>query len=453
MNTKCVLWRLALAGMLFALTGSTQGFEQRVSQAEDSMMVPPCHGGTADTIRSTQSTPTSLGTEIRQLRGEVGDLRRDVQRLIQLLEAHLATLPEREEEREEHPNPTQGPPDVGQSPENTNNEEFALLNADGAREEWNLGLQEAVRIGLANCPGVMLETRKGDEGDTIIRSRDADAARMEAHVSNLIGNIEDAYVDLWVTSGELRTMQQARDATSDLWQQLNDNPDSPVQQQAAAREQYFCFRTQMEESLQLVQRKERQLRAFLGLITDDGRVIVPAGLPERLQSRIDLEEIMDEAYGNSPIIQQQIAVVRQCEQQLTRRESAVVASGASDRRDRVELRKLQQNLAREQARLGDIQQNVQSMLTSAVQNHDFCGRTLQSHRNRRTAVEEEIRTLTDLARAGKLKEVDLILDAQRRWVAACKDCFSTSASLISATRELHRRKGTLLSYHRISILE
>jgi hypothetical protein len=119
----------------------------------------------------------------------------------------------------------------------------------------------------------------------------------------------------------------------------------------------------------------------------------------------------------------------------------------------VELRKLQQDLAREQARLGYIEQNVQSMLTSAVQNYDFCGRTLQSHRNRRTAAEEEIRTLTDLARAGKLKEVDLIRDAQRRWVAACKDCFSTSANLISATRELHRRKGTLLSYHRISILE
>lgn len=402
-------------------------------------------------------------TEIQQLRVEVRDLRRDVQHLVQLLEAQLPNSFESDKGREEPLSTPQDAPNVVQLPEDANSKEIPLPDADGPRATWNLTLHEAILLSLANCPTVQLQTRQEESGDILIRPRDAhaDVASTKAQVTRLISDVERAYVDLWTAHGKYRTARQARDASLDLWRQLVQNAGSSegtVEQKAAAWDQYSYLAGQMKESSQLMQSGERRLRTLLGLTARDERAIVPAGLPDLSPphiTRTKFDEMLDRAFRNLPDIQRQTEVVRQCELQFMSMswESIQPAPESDSEHGRgMELQDQALRVARERARLEDIKLNAAHLLTTSVRDLDYCRRVLQTHRNRRTASENHIRALSEMAHAGKPYDVDLILNAQRRWASCCSDCLTASAGQFSATSGLHIRQGTLLEFHGVSML-
>lgn len=453
---------IVLVGFQVGLGASAQSAEPTTNQATNPP-APTLSQAAQSEKDSTKPRHAARRTEMQQLRVEVRDLRRDVQHLVQLLEAQLSNPSESDKGREEPLSTPQDAPNVVQLPEDASSKETPPPDADGPRATWNLTLREAILLSLANCPTVQLQTRQGESGDILIRPRDAhaDVASTKAQVTRLISDVERAYVDLWTAHGKYRTARQARDASLDLWRQLIQNAGSSegtVEQKAAAWDQYSYLAGQMKESSQLMQSGERRLRTLLGLTARDERAIVPAGLPDLSPpdiTRTKFDEMLDRAFRNSPDIQQQTEVVRQCELQfMSMSWESIIAAPESDseRGQGMELQNQATRVARERARLELIKRNALQMFTASVRHLDYCRQVLQAHRNRRTAAEFEIRALSELLHARKSNDVDLILNAQRRWASSCSDCLTASAGQFSATSGLHIRQGTLLEFHGVSML-
>ena len=453
---------IVLVGFQVGLGASAQSAERTTNQATNPP-APTLSQATQSEKDSTKPRHVARRTEIQQLRVEVRDLRRDLQHLVQLLEAQLPNSSESDKGREAPLNAPQDTPNIIQLPEDANSTETPRSDADGPRATWNLTLREAILLSLANCPTVQLLTLHEESGDILIRPRDAhaDVASTKAQVTRLIRDVEGAYVDLWTAHGKYRTARQARDASLDLWRQFVQNAGSSegtVEQKAAAWDQYSYFAVQLKESWQLMQSGERRLRTLLGLTARDERAIVPAGLPDLSPpdiTRTKWDEMLERAFRNLPDIQQQTEVVRQCELQFISMswESIKAAPESDGERGRwAELRNQALRVARERARLEDIKLNAAHLLTTSVRNLDYCRQVLQAHRNRRTAAEFEIRALSELVHARKSNDVDLILNAQRRWASSCSDCLTATAGQFSATSGLHIRQGTLLEFHGVSML-
>ena len=110
------------------------------------------------------------------------------------------------------------------------------------------------------------------------------------------------------------------------------------------------------------------------------------------------------------------------------------------------------NLARELARLEEIELNTLHLLGTAYRNLDLFYTTAQTHFNRWQASYEEVQTLTELYKGG-LTEIDLVLDAQRRRAQAQNDYYRALCDYNKAVTEVHFRKGSLLEYNSVYLSE
>ena len=325
MITRRIIKCQVVAGMLLTLISSLQAGQQHANSFTSSRV----RQAASDPRSTAKARPTVLRTELKQLREEVRHLRRDVQRLVQLLEAQLPESSENSNAREERPIGAQNEPSATELSENAIRPRTPPSDRDLPLATWNLTLKDAIIIGLENSPALKVTTRQGAKDAIIVGSNDKDTASTEAQVIGLIREIEDAYGDLWTAHGDFQAMRQARESSLVLWRQIVRNANSSpslLEEEATVRNQFFHFRTQVNQSLQSRQAKERRLRAVLGLAADDGQTIIPADLPNRSTSSVNWEENRNEAFANSRAIQEQRAVVRQRELQPLTRESNEAAS-------------------------------------------------------------------------------------------------------------------------------
>lgn len=109
-------------------------------------------------------------------------------------------------------------------------------------------------------------------------------------------------------------------------------------------------------------------------------------------------------------------------------------------------------LAREKARLEDMELNVSHLLTTAIQNLDYNYLNAQTHFNRWVAAEKEVEALTALVKGGKAT-VNLVLDGQRRRANAQADFYRSIVEYNKAIANVHFRKGSLLEYNNITLAE
>ncbi len=122
------------------------------------------------------------------------------------------------------------------------------------------------------------------------------------------------------------------------------------------------------------------------------------------------------------------------------------------RQEMAGVRNAQLQLAREKARLKDMELNVSHTLTSAIQTLDFQYHAAQSHFNRWAAAEKEVEALKALYEGGQAN-VDLVLDGQRRRAQAQADFYRAVAEYNKSIANVHFRKGTLLAYDNIKLAE
>jgi outer membrane protein TolC len=338
---------------------------------------------------------------------------------------------------------------------------------------------------------------------------DITLASFEGAVRNLVMDVENTYWDLHLAFRNLETAKIGRDSAQVTWkiayEKWNQGVE-PVQAEAQAREQYFNFRAQVENSLRDLYNRENQLRFLMGLAATDGRLIRPIDEPTMAKVSFDWRTISAEALVRSPELRQQKWSLKQRELELTSAKNQLLpkldvgaiykwvgrgndliqanrngarfpadpGSSAFEeltggdyqefalffdfavpvgyRRELAGVRHAQLQLARDKARLEDMELNTAHLLTTAIRNVDSSYVLAQTHFNRWSAAEKEVESVLALYKGGKTT-LDLVLDAQKRRAQAQSDFYRAVCEHSKAIAEVHFRKGSLLEYNNVELAE
>lgn len=288
----------------------------------------------------------------------------------------------------------------------------------------------------------------------------------------------------------------------------------PVQAEAEARGQYFLFRSQVEEALGGTQGQagqdglyalENKLRYLMGIAATDGRLIRPSDEPTMARVDFDWRDIRTEALVRSPELRQQKWAIKQRKlellsaknqllpqmdvgvlyrwiglgnqlitadrnnppfpetgstafQELTRGEFQEAAFTfnfvlpVGFRNELAGVRNAQLQLARDKARLEDMELSQTHVLTAAVRALDTNYVLAQTQFNRWVAAEKEVESVQALYTGGKTT-IDRVLDAQRRRAEAEDAHYRALCNYNKSIAEVHFRKGSLLDYNNVFLSE
>ena len=403
----------------------------------------------------------SIRSELRALREEVKIVRRDVRRLIELLEGRVgAQDPLQPEDPFQHDEPPGASPDSD-------------LRGDAANV-WDLTLREAIKIALHHSELLTLVSfGPTTDGPITIRRKTPDVSLTDAEdeALKLVSNVEQAYWDLWLAYRNVDTMQAARDTALDVWRDVRAEKQAfGLSAGAHARAQYFLFRGQAEEALAEVYAAEKRLRRLLGLAETDGRLIRPVDEPTLSEATFDWDEALAEA-DNLPVLKRQRWEVRQAEMEAEA--TAVYLSGLERQRwqpQRVEeeaeampvpievplgfrkelagLRNAQLRLAKERALLEETKLSVRHQLVDALRNLNKAYVGAQTNHNQRVASEQELEAWME--RLSEVKaSADRLAVAQERSAGARRDYWRSVVDFATALKNVHLKKGSLLSFRHV----
>jgi outer membrane protein TolC len=379
--------------------------------------------------------------------------------------------------------------------------------------DWFQALEAEAKMPLMRGRGVAINRLP------VILSRmrtDVSLAEFEQAVRQLMRDLEFTYWDLNAQYRTLETAKIGRDSTLRSWRDTNvklSEGNATIQEEAQAREQYFFFRSQVEQSLRDVYTTENQLRFLMGLAASDGRLIRPSDEPSTARVDFDWSEIHNEALVRSADLRRQKWLIKQREIQLIAARNQLLPQlnvtamyrwlGLGDhfglgqdrtginfpnpgsqawdeltegryqeskiglefvppkigaRKELSGVRNAELAVARSRAQLEDMELNVSHTLASAVRDLDTQYQLAQTHFNRLGASEREVNAVETVyregaAEAGKRPTLDLVLDAQRRRANAQTDYFRAVANYNKAIAEVHFRKGSLLEYNGVQLAE
>ncbi len=345
---------------------------------------------------------------------------------------------------------------------------------------------------------------------------DISLADFEAAVRNMVQDLENSYWDLHFAYRFLETAKIGRDSALVTWRNQYETLDigaGTAQQEAQSREQYFFFRSQMETALRDLLAAENRLRWLMGISPTDGELLRTVDRPTLARVDFDWAAAHTESIARTAELRRQRWSVKQRETELILARNQLLPQldlvgryrwlGMGDelivsprrgidylnpdtglpqsgsvawdsltdgkyqefrfglqftpprigaRQELAGVRNAELNLAREKARLEDMELNTSHLLTTAMQNLDFHYRNAQTHFNRWAAAEKEVEALMALVKGGK-GTVDLVLDGQRRRASAQADFYRAIVEYNKAIAHVHFRKGSLLEYNNITLAE
>ncbi len=237
---------------------------------------------------------------------------------------------------------------------------------------------------------------------------DVALADFKVGVRNMISDVERAYWDVYYNYRNLAAVRAGRDSALQTWRKIypreQGNKGGEAEKEAQAREQYFMFRAQAENSLQLLYTAESRLRYMMGLAPTDGRLIRPADEPITMEVRFNLKEILPEALDRG------------------------------DRRSQGEERELVQ------------------VLTNAVRDVDRNYQVSQTTFNRRIAAAKQVEAIKAGYDVGTVT-LDMLLDAQRRLADAEIGYYRALVDYNIAILHVYFFKGSLLERNGILLAE
>jgi outer membrane protein TolC len=279
--------------------------------------------------------------------------------------------------------------------------------------------------------------------------------------------------------------------------------------EAQAREQYFFFRSEVEQALTDVYRCENRLRFMMGISASDGRLIRPSDEPTTARISFDWQQSLVETLSRSAELRRQKWVIKQKELELTAAKNMILprldlvgrwrflgmgqelinqnyaaynANGRDPlngtdaystllggqfqewqagaqflmplgfRRELATVRNYQLQLTRERARLQDEELEASHALVEAVRNVDTNFALAQTNFNRRVAAERQVEAVQAAYDAGTVT-LDQLLDAQRRRAEAESSYARTIVDYTRSISQLHFRKGSLLEYNGVFLAE
>ena len=286
--------------------------------------------------------------------------------------------------------------------------------------------------------------------------------------------------------------------------------------EAQAREQYFFFRSDVEQALTDVYRCENRLRYMMGISASDGRLIRPADEPTTARISFDWQQSLVEALSRSAELRKQKWFIKQKELELTAAKNLLLPRldiggryrflglgenllsqkykpfpqpappiGGSPtvtledtdaysslmggqfqewqaqaqflmpigfRRELSTVRHYQLQLARERARLQDEELEASHSLVESARNLDTNFALSQTNFNRRVAAERQVEAVQAAYDAGTVT-LDQLLDAQRRRADAESSYYRAIVDYNRSISQMHYRKGSLLEYNGVFLAE
>ena len=339
---------------------------------------------------------------------------------------------------------------------------------------------------------------------------DVTLADFEIAVRNHVSDVERTYWDLYFFYRNLEAAKRGRDAALRTWQAINARvaeriPGGSAAEEAQAREQYFFFRSRVEEALRDLYKTENRLRYIMGLAPADGRLIRPSDEPTVAKVAFDWNVILCESLMRSVEIRRQRWRIKQRELELIAARNNLLPQldvvglyrwlGVGDnlisgdrngqnfpapgstaldeltegnyqesrvglefslpiglRRELAAVRHQQLRLAREKAVIEDIELEIAHELTDAVQNLEAEYVLTQTNFNRLSSARQQFFSVESAFVAGRVP-LELLLDAQRRAVEVQIEYYQSLVEYNRAILQVHFRKGSLLEYDGIMLAE
>ncbi|HVX61769.1 MAG TPA: TolC family protein [Pirellulales bacterium] len=345
---------------------------------------------------------------------------------------------------------------------------------------------------------------------------DITLADFEAGVRNMVSDVERAYWDLYYNYRNLAAVQAGRDSALQTWRKVYalyvaGSKGGEAEKEAQAREQYFLFRAQVENSLGLLYTAESRLRYMMGLAPTDGRLIRPADEPTTAEVQFAWHEILPEGLTRSVEIRRQKWIVRQNELKLQASRNYLlprldmqalyrwrgfgdqlvnyqgqafnanaVGTGANNgsgawntlwggqyqewqlglnltvpigfRLAMAGVRNAELVLAQSRALLQDQELELVHVLTNSIRDLDRNYQVSQTTFNRRVAAAKQVEAVKAGYDAGTVT-LDMLLDAQRRLADAEIAYYRALVDYNVAILQVHFRKNSLLEYNGVYLAE
>jgi len=380
--------------------------------------------------------------------------------------------------------------------------------------DWNVNLEAEFRQPLLQGAGVQFNRIAGpgaipgyNNGVIIARiNTDIALAEFEANVRNLVSDVERAYWALYLAYRELDAVIAGRDSALQTWRKIHalyevSARGGEAEKEAQAREQYFLFRSQVQQRLSNLYSVEANLRYIMGLASADGRLIRPADEPTTAKVSFDWHESHSEALVRNVDLRRQKWKVKQREMELIAaknyllprldavgkyswlglgdhmiranpgddpRENAYQSLTMGDyqgwqfglemnlpigfRKELAGVRHAQLYLARERAILQEEELELSHQLAHAIRDLDGGYIVTRTNFNRRVAAQKQVDAV-EAAYETETVTLDLLLDAQRRLAEAEIEYYRSLVGYNQSIVGVHFRKGSLLEYNGVYLAE
>ncbi len=365
-----------------------------------------------------------------------------------------------------------------------------------------------------NLTGATQQT-PGFDGVLLARINvDISLADFEAGVRNLISDVEQAYWELSFAWRNLETSNTALASARETWKKTYllytvGTKGGEAAQEAQAREQYFQFKSTTQSLLNELLTAENRLRWVMGISMSDGRLIRPIDTPTVAKVQFDWCEITEETLARNLTLRRQKWQIKRRELELIAAKNLLMPrldltgtyrfQGLGDtlfganrtpfnendplsltgssalqtlatgqfqewtlgaqmtmpigfRKELTTVRHFQLQLAKERAKLQDLELELSHELADAIRNLELTYELTQTNFNRTLAANRQVEAVQAAFDAQTIT-LDQLLEAQRRRAEAQASFFRTLLDYQRAIIMVHFRKGSLLEYNNVYLNE
>lgn len=336
-------------------------------------------------------------------------------------------------------------------------------------------------------------------------NEDVALADFEAAVRDLTADVESAYWELYFAYRDLNANTAGRDAALQTWKRVYalyvvGGVGGEAEAEGQAREQFFLFRSQVEDALSRLYTVESRLRYMMGLASADGRLIRPADDPTTAKVRFDWVDVHNEALVRSVELRRQKWLIKRREMELIAARNFLlprldgvaryrwvgfgndlIGQGNEPPFDNAfrtlfdgdfqewqlgaqlqftigfrqamsGVRNAQLQLARERAVLQEQELELVHALADSMREIDRAYTLSQTNFNRRKASQDQVNAVQAAYDTNRVT-LDLLLDAQRRLAVSESAYYRSLVDYSLGIMRLHQRKGSLLEYNGVYLAE
>ena len=383
---------------------------------------------------------------------------------------------------------------------------------------WTTNFQAEMRQPILRGAGVQFNRIAGPgaqpgtyNGVMLARiNTDIALADFEASVRNLVADVETAYWELYFEYRSLDSTYAGSESALITWRRTYElskhgAKGGEAATEAQARENYFLFRSNVEQNLSALYDTEAKLRYLMGLAATDGRLIRPIDEPTTAKVTFDWNDAQCEAMSRSVELRQQKWVVKRRELELIASKnfllpqldavgkytwtgfgnSLIQSSGGTGdifsgdsnafqsltdgkmqswelgfqfsmpigfRREMAGVRNAQLQIAKERAKLQEAELEVSHQLAFAIRDMETSEVESETDFNRRIAAQRQVDAVAAAYDTGTVT-IDVLIQSQQRLAQADAQYYRSVVNYNRAIMQVHYRKGSLLEYNGVYLAE